>query len=399
MKLIKRDFYLDQLKNVIGTSDIKVITGVRRAGKSQILQDLQEYVMSEYRDANVINIDFNLIEYDDLLTYKNLYEYVKSQHIDGVKNFLFIDEVQMCDGFERAINSLHARKEYDIYITGSNAFLLSSDLATLFTGRTYEMMVFPFSFAEFMEYYEYEDKYDAFNKYIVEGGMAGSYEYNSMKGKYDYIRRVYETLIVRDIKTKYALRSPKTMDSVSDYMMDNISNITSIRKIANILSTEDKSISHNTISSYIDYLCEAFALYKVDRFDVKGKKYLTSNSKYYLSDHAFRYAKLGTKDMNYGRTLENIVAIDLLRRDYEIYVGTLKDKEIDFVANKQNETTYIQVSDNIDNEETFQREIRPLLEINDAYPKVLITRTRHDEYQHQGIRIIDFADWLLRDNQ
>lgn len=394
MKLIKRNYYLDQLKDVIGTADIKVITGIRRSGKSKILQDFKQYVSQTYPDANIISVDFTLIEYEDLLTYKKLYDYVKQQHVDGVRNFVFIDEVQMCEGFERAINSLHTLEQYDIYVTGSNAFLLASDLSTLFTGRTFEMMVFPFSLAEFMEYYNYTDPYDALDKYIYEGGMSGSYEYNTLKGKYDYIKRVYETLIVRDIRSKHRLRNPHLMDNVSNFMLDNISNITSIRSITATLNVEDKTVSHNTIGSYIDYLCEAFAFYKVDRFDLKGKKYLNSNAKYYLSDHSFRYAQLGCKDINFGRCLENIVAIELMRRGYEIYVGTLQNKEIDFVATTREEALYIQVSDNIDNEETFLRDVSPLLQIDDAYPKIILARTKHDEYQYKGIRIIDIANWL-----
>lgn len=395
MKLIDRDQYLDKLINVMGTPDIKVITGVRRSGKSKLLEAFKDHIEEEIPDHNIIHINFNLPEYDHLLEYRPLYDYVKAQYIKGKQNFVLIDEVQMCTNFEKAINGLHAMEKFDIYITGSNAFLLSSDLATLFTGRTFEIKVFPFSFSEYMQYFKYSDKFAAMDKYMFEGGMAGSYLYKDQEAKYDYIADVFDTLIVRDIRQKYKIRNMQLMDRLVDFLMDNISNLTSARSIKNAFSGVQEKVNHVTISSYMQYLCNAFAFYKIRRYDIKGKKYLSNNDKYYLSDHTFRYAKLGTKNMDYGRILENIVAIELLRRGYEVYVGVLYKKEIDFVAIKRNEKIYIQVSDNISDEKTFEREVSPLLQVKDAYPKMVIARTRHDEYQYEGIRIVDIADWLL----
>ena len=395
MKLIDRDQYLDNLITVMGTPDIKVITGVRRSGKSKLLEAFKDHIEEEISDHNIIHINFNLPEYDHLLEYRPLYDYVKAQYIKEKQNFVLIDEVQMCTNFEKAINGLHAMEKFDIYITGSNAFLLSSDLATLFTGRTFEIKVFPFSFSEYMQYFKYIDKFAAMDKYMFEGGMAGSYLYKDQEAKYDYIADVFDTLIVRDIRQKYKIRNMQLMDRLVDFLMDNISNLTSARSIKNAFSGVQEKVNHVTISSYMQYLCNAFAFYKIRRYDIKGKKYLSSNDKYYLSDHTFRYAKLGTKNMDYGRILENIVAIELLRRGYEVYVGVLYKKEIDFVAIKRNEKIYIQVSDNISDEKTFEREVSPLLQVKDAYPKMVVARTRHDEYQYEGIRIVDIADWLL----
>lgn len=395
MKLIQREQYLEKIINVMGTPDIKVITGVRRSGKSKLLEAFKAYIQKCNTDANIIHINFNLPEYDIFNEYKALYDYVNSKYQDGKENFVLIDEVQMCNNFEKAINGLHATEKFDIYITGSNAFLLSSDLATLFTGRTFEIKVYPFSFNEYMQYFELQDKYNGFDKYMIEGGMAGSYLYKDQEAKYDYIAEVFDTLIVRDIRKKYKIRNTQLMDRVVDFLMDNVSNLSSARSITNTLTGVQEKVNHNTIGAYMQYLCNAFAFYKVRRYDIKGKKYLSSNDKYYLSDHTFRYAKLGTKNMDYGRILENIVAIELLRRGYEVYVGVLYKKEIDFVAVKRNEKIYIQVSDNISDEKTFEREISPLLQIKDAYPKMIIARTYHDEYQYEGVRIVDIADFLL----
>ena len=264
----------------------------------------------------------------------------------------------------------------------------------MFTGRTFEIEVYPFSFKEYLDYFKYTNIDDAFNKYVREGGMSGSYLYNSIDKKYDYLNDIYNTLIVRDIFERNKIKDEKLMSSLKDFLMDNISNRTSLRSISNSLNNINLETNHKTVGNYIQYLCEAFAFYKISRYDIKRKKYLNSDEKYYLSDHAFRYARLGTKSLDYGRVYENIVAIELLRRGYEIYVGTLYNKEIDFVATKRNEKIYIQVSENISDENTLQREVKPLLEIKDAYPKIIIARTRHDLYQYEGIQIYDIANWL-----
>lgn len=395
MKLIERSDYLNKIINVIGTPDIKVITGVRRSGKSKLLEAFKNYILANNTGANIIHINFNLPEFDELTEYRPLYDYINEQYKNGTDNFVLIDEIQMCNDFEKAINGLHASERFDIYITGSNAFLLSSDLATLFTGRTFDIKIYPFSFAEYVKYFDCADLYDAFDKYVLEGGMSGSYLYKDYEAKYNYIEEVFNTLIVRDIRKKYKIRNTALMDRIVDFLMDNISNLTSSRSIADTFNKNSDSINHKTVGAYMQYLCNAFAFYKVRRYDIKGKKYLASNEKYYLGDHSFRYAKLGTKNMDYGRVLENIVAIELLRRGYEIYVGMLYKKEIDFVAVKRDEKIYIQVSDNITDDKTFEREVSPLLSIQDAYPKMLIARTRHDAYQYEGIKIIDIANWLL----
>ena len=395
MKLIERSGYLKKMIDVAGTPDIKVITGIRRSGKSKLMEAFIENRKGVSPVCNIIHVNFNLTEFEELMEYHKLYDFVNSLYVPGQENVVCIDEIQMCSGFEKVINSLHECGKYDIYITGSNAFLLSSDLDTLFTGRSYEIKVYPFSFKEFCEYYAPSDIYEAFGRYSREGGMPGSYLYKSPEDKFKYIRTVSDTLIVRDIKQKYKIRNVQLLYSVCDFLLDNESNITSVRNIADSLIAKKIKTNDKTVGKYVEYLCNAFAFYKVRKYDVRGKKSLASQDKYYMADHAFKYAKLGTKNLDYGRVYENIVAIELMRRGYELYAGFLHKKEIDFVALKQNEKLYIQVSDDISNTDTFSREVGPLLKIADAYPKIVLARTRHDSYQYEGVQIIDIADWLL----
>jgi len=396
LKLINREDYLNKIINVIGTPDIKVITGIRRSGKSKLLEKFKEYVLKRIEKANIIHINYNLPKFEQLKNYKELIEYVERNYREDSENFLLIDEVQMCEEFEKAINGFHAEEKFDIYITGSNAFLMSSDLATLFTGRTFKIEIYPFSFKEYQKYYKHKDIQEAFDKYVLEGGMSGSYLYKTQEEKYQYIKDVFNTLIIRDIKQKYKIRNTDIIQNLTDYLMDNVSNLTSANNITKVLNSNNISITDKTINNYIDYLCHAFAFYKIKRFDIKGKKYLSTQNKYYLADQSFRYAMLGANNMDYGRVYENIVAIELLRRGYEVYVGTLYQKEIDFVAKKQGEQIYIQVSDNISEQKTFNREVSPLLSIKDAYPKIVIARTKHEDYQYEGIQIYDIANWLIK---
>lgn len=399
MKLIRRDTYLNKLINVIGTPDIKVITGIRRSGKSKLMEAFKDYVKNNIEDFNIVHINFNLPQFEKLMEYHELYNYIEGQYIENKNNFVLIDEVQMCTNFEKAINGLHAEEKFDLYITGSNAFLLSSDLATLFTGRTFEVKVFPFSFEEYLRYYGHTDIQESFEKYLLHGGMAGSYVYKTDTEKYDYIEDIYDTLIARDIKKKYNIRNMEILNNVNKFLIDNISNLTSSNNITDNLNINNYKVTYKTINNYMEYLCNAFAFYKIARYDIRGKKYLKTLNKYYLADHSFKYALLGKINMDYGRVYENIVAIELLRRGYKIYIGTLYKKEIDFVAMKRDEKIYIQVSDDISNDKTFAREVEPLLKIKDAYPKMLIANTKHDSYSYEGIEIFDIAKWLLQKNE
>lgn len=393
MKLIERNFYLNALLAVKDIPDIKVITGVRRSGKSKLMDALIS-VISKDISANIVRIKLNLKKNESLLDGDKLYEYIEQQYDNEKNNYLFIDEVQMCDGFERVINSIYEEELYDIYLTGSNAFLLSSDLATLFGGRVFEVKLYPFSFNEYLKYFPSDNVDTAFDDYVKKGGMAGSYLYKTDEDARKYINGIYRTTITKDIVTKFKIGNEDLLVMIGNFLMDNVGNQTSIRNVASKLTSGTYKTNDKTVGAYIDYLCRSFLFYPIQRYDIKGKKYLESDKKYYLSDLSFRFSELGTKDADYGHLYENIVALELLRRGYEVYVGKLYEKEVDFVAIKEGEKLYIQVSDDISREETFKRELAPLLSIKDAYPKMIIARTKHDETQHDGIRIVDIARWL-----
>lgn len=396
MKTIVRKNYLNRIIELKDTPDIKIITGIRRSGKSKLMQSYIEYLKTNYDNINIIFIDFMDLEFEEIKEYHALHSYVEQHYVAGKMNYLFVDEVQMCPKFELAINSLYSKGKYDIYVTGSNAFLLSADLATLFTGRYIEIHVFPFSFQEYCEYYsDVSDKDKLFDEYSFKGGLAGSYLYPNDRDRVTYIKEVYETIVTRDLVQKYALPDTTVLQRLSEFLMDNISNLTSPNKVSQLLNANNVSTTHVTVRKYIKYLCNAFVFYDIKRYDIRGKRYLESSEKFYLCDTGIRYAILGSRNMDYGRVYENIVCIELLRRGYDVYVGKLYQKEIDFVAQRGSEKIYIQVSDNISAQETFEREYSPLLQIRDAYPKMIIARTRHPKYSYEGIMIYDIAEWLL----
>lgn len=397
MKTIKREKYLSRIIELRGTPDIKIITGIRRSGKSRLMQDYISYLKENDDNINIIFIDYMDLRYEELREYHALYSYVESRFEEDKTNFLFIDEVQMCPDFELTVNSLYGSGKYDIYITGSNAFLLSADLATLFTGRYVQIHVFPFSFSEYCEYFADEtDRNRLFDEYVIKGGLAGSYPYRTERDRVGYIKEVYETIVTRDLVQKYGLHADTSLYNLSEFLMDNIGNLTSPNKVSTILNSKNVPTNHVSAGRYIRYLCNAFVFYDVKRYDIKGKKYLETSDKFYICDTGMRYAVLGSRNMDYGRAYENIVAIELLRRGYNLYVGKLYQKEIDFVAVKGSEKIYIQVSDDISNPDTFRREYEPLLKIGDAYPKTIIARTRHEEYTYEGITVVDIADWLMK---
>ena len=397
MKLISRDDYLTRLRDAEGTPDIKILSGMRRAGKSKLLEETAKRIRKAHPKASVLYADLTLLKNEKLKDYHELHKWVKTHAKRGSRNYVMIDEVQMCPNFELVVNSLHGegKGRFDIYLTGSNAFLLSSDLTTLFTGRHLEFRTFPFSFREFRRYFAQEKDVDrAFDRYVVEGGLAGSYLYREESSRAGYLREIYQTILRRDIARRFKLPDTVVLERLAEFLMDNVGNVTSANNLADELVKNKVATNHVTVGRYLDYLSDAFLFCEVKRYDVRGKKCLEKSGKYYLMDHAIRYAVLGRRNMDYGHVYENIVYVELLRRGYDVYVGKLYKKEIDFVAMKGSEKMYIQVSDDIADPKTFAREVDPLLRIKDAYPKILIARTRHEETDREGVRVVDIARWL-----
>jgi len=370
MKTITRTKYLNRIIELNQTPDIKIITGIRRSGKSKLMQAYIEYLRNHYENINIIFVDFMDLTYEEIREYHALHAYVEQHFQEEKVNYLFVDEVQMCPKFELAINSLYSKGKYDIYITGSNAFLLSADLATLFTGRYIKIHVFPFSFQEYCQYYdETGDKEKLFDEDSTKGGLAGSYAYRTERDRINYIKEVYETIVTRDLVQKYSLPDTLVLQKLCEFLMDNISNLTSPNKVSQLLVANKTTTNHVTVGRYIKYLCNAFVFYDIKRYDIRGKKYLESSEKFYLCDTGIRYAILGNRNMDYGRVYENMVCIELLRRGYDVYVGKIGSFGVDFVA----------------------------LQIRDAYHKKIIARTRHPKYDYEGIEIYNIADWLLQE--
>ncbi|MBR6459127.1 MAG: ATP-binding protein [Actinomycetaceae bacterium] len=396
MKLIERNRYIETLKAVKDIPDIKVITGIRRSGKSKLMDAFSALVEKD-TNANVVRINLNQKKHSSLLDAEKLYDYIEKHHRQNAQNYLFIDEVQLCQGFEQVVNSVHDEEIYDIYLTGSNAFLLSSDLATLFGGRVFEINMFPFSFSEYLTYFPNSDIDKAFDDYYTKGGMSGSYPYRNENDAKKYIQGVYKATVVKDIVQKYSIENEDLLIMIANFLMDNIGNTTSLRNIATKLTSDSYKTNDKTVGAYVNYLCRSFMFYPMQAYDIKGKRYLESNKKYYLADLSFRFSELGTKFADSGHLYENLVALELLRRGYEVYTGRLYSKEIDFVAKKDGKLHYIQVSDDITRPKTFNREITPLLSIKEAYPKSIIARTKHDDMQQDGVAIIDIARWLAND--
>lgn len=395
MRIIRRDKYMSDLYAVKNSPDIKIITGVRRSGKSFLMKMYIDELERIETNINIVRINFNDLENEYLKDYQLFHDFIMKRYDKTKTNYLFIDEVQMCPNFELAINSIHNKRIYDIYLTGSNAFLMSSDLATLFTGRYIEIEVFPFSLKEFKEYFNENDDYQAFDRYLQYGGFPGSYVYSDEDKRLSYVNNVIDAVILKDIIKRNAVRETSIMNKLVSFLMDNISSLTSPNALSNYLTSKGSKIDHKTIDTYLDYLSRAFVFYKVKRYDIKGKTYLLTNNKYYLVDIAPRIARLGHRNIDSGRLFENLVAIELMRRGYEIYVGKLYQKEVDFVAVKGNEKFYIQVADNISSSDTLERELNPLRQIKDAYPKMVIANTRSLDYDIEGIKILDLAKWLL----
>lgn len=393
--MIERNEYLDELKRWKDKDLIKVITGIRRCGKSTLFELFIDYLkQTGVKDDHIISINLESPEYD-FKDYKELYDYVNEKIKDNDMYYVFLDEVQVVEKFEKAVDGLYIKKNVDEYITGSNAYLLSGELATLLSGRYIEIKMLPLSFKEYANYYKSEGDEKLYLKYVNSSSMPYALKLDSQDEIDKYLDSIYNTIIVKDIAVRKKISDTGVLRSISEFMFASVGNLLSVKKIADTLTSNGRSISVHTVESYLNSLVESFIFNKVSRYDIKRKQYLQSGDKYYATDVTMRYALLGRKNIDLGHILENIVYLELLRRGYKIYVGKSGDKEIDFVAENSRGIQYFQVAYTVRDEKTLERELSALESINDHYPKFILTMDVDPEVDYNGIRKRNVLDWLL----
>ena len=396
--MIRRDEYLDRLISFRDEPLIKVVTGIRRCGKSTLLEMYRDYLLDNgVGEDQIVAINFEDLEYDDLSNAKKLHDYVLARLAKSKKNYIFLDEIQKVEAFQKAIDSLQLKKNIDIYITGSNAHMLSGELATLLSGRYVEIAMQPLSFKEYIAFVG--DKSDLGRKY-ADYLQFSSFPYavqlkNDPRRIRDYLEGIYNTVILKDVITRKKIADPMMLESVIRFLFDNIGNLLSTNNIANTMTSSGRKISTHTVESYISALMDCFILYRAKRYDVKGKQYLKTNDKYYICDIGLRYFLLGNKGSDTGHILENVIYLELLRRGYDVYVGKVKNQEVDFVAQKQDNVEYYQVAATVRDSSTLVRELASLEAIKDHHPKFLLTLDDDPPANHNGIHQINALDFLL----
>lgn len=394
--MIERLEYLDDLKRWKDKDLIKVITGIRRCGKSTLFEIFINYLKSEgINEDHIISINLESPDYY-FNSYKELYDYVKEKIVDDGKYYVFLDEVQVVDSFQKAVDGLYIKKNIDVYITGSNAYLLSGELATLLSGRYIEIKMLPLSFKEYRNYYNVDGDEKLYLKYINNSSFPYALKLDNTFEVDKYLDSIYNTIIVKDIAIRKKIADISMFKSVTEFMFSSIGSSLSIKKIADTLTSNGRSISVHTVESYLDSLTESYIFSKVPRYDVKGKQYLQSGEKYYATDVTMRYAILGRKNLDVGHILENIVYLELIRRGYKVYTGKIGEKEVDFVAENKEGFTYFQVAYTTRDTETLDRELNSLKNINDHYPKFILTMDIDPEVDYDGIRKMNVLDWLLK---
>lgn len=399
--MIARDEYLNILKRFKDKELIKVITGIRRCGKSTLLDIFQEYLKESGVEENqIISINLEDLEYNFITDYMALYKYINGKLMDKKKYYIFIDEVQKVDEFQKAVDSLYIKKNVDLYITGSNANLLSSELSTLLSGRYIEVKMLPLSFKEYKEAYKDLNNEDLYQKYISIGSLPYTTSLDTEDDVSMYLSSVYNDIIIKDVMTRKKIQDETMLRNVANFAMDNIGSLVSTNNIANTMRSDGKDINVRTVERYLDGFMESFFLYKASRYDIKGKEYLKTQGKYYVSDLGFRYFMLGRKIGDFGHILENVVYFELLRRGYEVYVGKVDEYEVDFVAINKDGKIYIQVAETLrgideNDKKILDRELRSLKKINDNYEKIILTSDKIPLANEDGIKIRNVLEWLL----
>ena len=395
--MIKREEYINQLIRFKDKELIKVITGIRRCGKSTLFDLYIDYLLSIGIEENqIIRINLEDPVYYYIDDYLKLYNYVKEKLLPNKQNYVFLDEVQNVSMFQKAVDGLFIQKNVDLYITGSNAYLLSGELATLLSGRYIEIKMLPLSFKEFVNANSENQNIDRlYKKYISFGSFPYIMNFDNIDDADKYIKSIYDSIILKDIVARKKFPDFQMLQSVVNFMLDNIGNLCSTNKIASTMTSYGRAINVHTVENYLSSLLEAFVFYKASRYDIKGKQYLKTGDKHYVVDPGIRYFMLGRKEGNTGHILENVVYLELLRRGYEVYIGKMDDYEIDFVAINSKGIEYYQVSETVRDEKTLERELKPLDSIRDHNPKYLLTMDIDPETSYNGIRKINVLDWLL----
>lgn len=394
--MIPRPAYLKKLDSLRDKQIVKILTGVRRCGKSTILQLYAQRLLNDGIQKQQIQIlNFEDLGLAAIKNYLDLYQHIEAKLLPDKMNYIFLDEIQDIPHFEKALDSLFIKKNVDLYVTGSNAFMLSGELATLLAGRYIEIPVYPFSFQEFIKTTPNLSKMEAFNKYLANGGFPFSTELKDENTYLSYIQGIINTVLIKDILSRLNRGNAKLLQEVAAFLTEASGSLITPTKIAHTLTSNGLKTSTATVISYLDKLVNSYLFYQCDRYDITGKKYLQINSKYYPVDPALRRGLLGQKRPNMGSRLEAIVYLELKRRGYEVYVGTLGNKEVDFVAIRDGVKEYYQVSLTVQNKKTYQREIAPFLEIKDNYAKILLTEDPGN-YDDNGIEQKNVIDWLLQ---
>lgn len=398
--MIWRKEYLENLKALKDKQIIKVISGVRRCGKSTLFELYINYLKQiGTEDRQIISINLEDLENSDLLDYKALYSYIKEKLVSGKTNYIFIDEVQKCAGFEKAVDSLFIKKNCDVYITGSNAYLLSGELATFLSGRYIEIDMLPFSFKEYYEATKEsgKNKQELFDTYLKYGSFPYvAYLENNEKIINQYIEGVYNTILIKDVATREKINDVTVLENILKTVASSIGSPISIKKISDTLASGGRKISPNTVENYLRALTDSYILYNAARYDIKGRQFLKTLGKYYFVDTGIRNHIISQSARDLGHLLENVVYLELLRRKNRVNIGKLSEKEVDFVATNMNEVEYYQVCASVIDEKTLERELAPLREIKDNYPKILLTLDNiGNGANYEGIRQINVIDWLL----
>jgi hypothetical protein len=397
--MLKREQYLNQLIESKDLNLIKVVTGVRRSGKSTLLLQYKDYLISQkISEKNIIYMNFESADWYDIKDYKDLYNYIKNNIVKG-KIYILLDEVQNVEKWEKAVNSLLVDIDCDIYITGSNAYLLSSELTTLLAGRVLTIKIYPFSFKEFLSEYPFkndEDKYDKFDKYLKFGGMPMLVNMNDNEDlMINYLNDIKEVVLKKDIINRNSIKDVVFLDNLIKYMSTCIGTLTTPNSISDFLRKNGSNITNETVDSYLKMIENAYFIYRVPRYELKGKQLLKTQGKYYFIDNGLKNIISGFSSYDTGSSYENLIYIELLRRGYEVYVGKYNDIEIDFIAIKPDEKIYYQVSRSILDEKVEEREKKSLLAINDNYKKVILTMDKVKNKQIEGIEVINIIDFLM----